>query len=103
MVCIIRSYNVSFSARRYNISGGNVNAQHMINSYVDNLSVDRHYGLRVACFVYELVSLREESRASALALSTVLRTLRFPMGKCDFQAPIGQKNPLTDRSENLRS
>jgi hypothetical protein len=55
--------NASFSAHRYNcryydISSGNVNAQHMINNYVDNLSVDRH--LQVACFVYELVSLREE-------------------------------------------
>ena len=39
--------NASFSARRYNcryhdISSGNVNAQHMINNYVDNLSIDRH-------------------------------------------------------------
>jgi hypothetical protein len=31
----------------------------MISNYVDNLSVDRHL-LQVACFVYELVSLREE-------------------------------------------
>jgi hypothetical protein len=37
------------------ISSGNVNAQHMANNYVDNLSVDRH--LQVACFVYELVRL----------------------------------------------
>jgi hypothetical protein len=53
--------NASFGARRYNcrnhdISSDNVNAQHMINNYVDNLSVDRH--LQVACFVHELVSLR---------------------------------------------
>jgi hypothetical protein len=34
-----------------------VNAQHMINNYVDNFSISRH--LRVSCFVYELVSLRE--------------------------------------------
>jgi hypothetical protein len=30
----------------------------MINNYVDNLSIDRH--LQGACFVRELVSLREE-------------------------------------------
>lgn len=58
--------NVAFSARRYNcryhdISSGNVNAQHLINNYVDNLSVDRH--LQTACFVYELVALREEVSA----------------------------------------
>jgi hypothetical protein len=44
------------------------------------------------------------SRASALALSTVLRTtslIRFPMGTCDFQATTEQNNPLTDRSEIL--
>jgi hypothetical protein len=44
--------NASFSARRYNcryhdISSGNVNAQHIINNYVDNLSVDRH--LQLGC------------------------------------------------------
>jgi hypothetical protein len=59
---------VSFSARRYNcryhdISSGNVNDQHMINNCVDDLSVDRH--LQVACFVYELASLREVSVQSS--------------------------------------
>jgi hypothetical protein len=61
--------NASFSARCYNcryhdISSDNVNAQHMINNYVDNLSVDRH--LQVACFVHELISLREVSVQSSV-------------------------------------
>jgi hypothetical protein len=57
------------NCRNHDISSDNVNAQHMINNPVDNLSVDRH--LQVACFFHELVSLREE--VSVQSIETHLR------------------------------